>query len=432
MNKIIIAMLIIFINTSVCIGAELQQIDLKTAIELAQKNNLDIKSYRIDVDIAKNEIDIANRLQNPSLESFFNFGKAGKGNANQAGISQTVELFKRAPRKNLAKVGYNLTLEEYEFRKFNLKMDTTQAYIKLVVAKSLLKRYENQQKYLEELLKLSNRNNKNNDNFDLDTIEAKIAVNQMVTEVNSAKTNAKIALIEFNKILNTQNNKYDSLDYNLLQEGSIKEIKIPLSLKKLPSLEDIKQSALQSRYDIKIAKKQLEVAEKNLVVVLRQRIPDIELSGGYGYQTIGLSDDNRYKSGAYLSANLVNIPVFYTYKPEIKNAQLEIEKAQINYISTINKARKDIEIAYEKFTTAQLNLENYNNKILKDSNDLFRLFEEIYKVEKVNFAALAAVEESYQDLVKGYSEALSSYYTSWIDFLREINSDDFLPNTQTL
>ncbi|MBR2524855.1 TolC family protein [bacterium] len=432
MSRIIILILIIFTNISVCVGTELKQIDLKTAIELAQKNNLDIKSNEIDVNIAKNEIDIANKLQNPSLESFFNFGKAGRGNANQAGISQTLELFKRAPRKNLAKANYNLVLEEFEKQKFNLQMDTTQAYIKLVVAKSILQKYEEQQKYLEILLKISNQNNKTHEKLDLDTIEARIALNQMITEVNKAKTNAKIALIEFNKILNSQDNNYDSISYNLIENRKIPEINIPSLTEKLPSFKDIEDLAIKNRFDIKIAKNQLEMAKKKLDVVMRQKVPDIELIGGYAYQTIGLAEDRRYKSGAYLGANIVNIPVFYTYKPEIKNAQLEIEKANIDYISTINKAKKDVEIAYEKFTTAQLNFKSYNDKILKDSEDLFRMFEEIYKVEKINFPALAAVEESYQDLVNGYSEALSDYYTSWIDFLREINSYDFMFNNTSL
>ena len=104
---------------------------------------------------------------------------------------------------------------------------------------------------------------------------------------------------------------------------------------------------------------------------------------------------------------------------------MEIEKANLEYISTVNKAKKSVEIAYEDFITAQLNLDSYNDKILKDSEELFALFEQKYKVENVDFATLAAVEESYQDLVVGYSDALSDYYTSWIEFLREINSEDF-------
>lgn len=425
-KRIVFVSLFLFVlNLPSSIGNEIQQINLKTAIDIAQKNNLDIKASQKDVDIAANEIKISNRLQNPSIETYWNFGKSGKGNPNQIGLAQTVELFKRTPRKKLAKANYILASDNFEYQKFNLKMDVSEAYVKLVVAKLILKKYEYQQKFLEDLLEISNRNNTESGKLDLDTIEAKIALNQIITEVNKAKTNAKIAKIEFNKIINSSDGNYDSLDSNFSNNNDFIELQIPQSSSKLPPFKSIEDSAIKNRYDIKIAQNEIEVAKKKLAVVVRQKMPDIEISSGYGYQTVGLADDNIYKNGAYLGANLVNIPIFYSYKPEIKNAKLEIEKANLNYISTINKAKKDVEIAYEKFITAKLNLGSYNDKILKDSEDLFELFGKKYKTENVDFATLAAVEESYQDLVGGYAEALSDYYLSWIDFLREINSDEF-------
>lgn len=434
LNKIILVTFLIFLfNISSCNADEYERIDLKTAIDIAQKNNLDIKSLQMDVDIAKNEIKISNRLQNPSINTVWNFGKAGKGNPNQIGLSDTVELFKRGARKNLAKANYQLASENFELQKFNLKMDIAEAYVKLVVSKSILNQYEHQQKFLEDLLEISNLNNKEHNKLDLDTIEARIALNQIITQVNKAKTNAKTARIEFNRVINTPDGNYDSLDYELLNWQFGKEINIPQSLDtKLPSFKTIEKDTLKNRYDIKIAQNEIELAKKKLMVVMRQKVPDIEIAGGYAYQTVGLSDSNNYLSGAYLGANLVNIPLFYSYKPEIKNAQMEIEKANLNYISTVNKAKKSIEIAYEQFLTAQLNLGSYNDKILKDSENLFRLFEQKYKIESVDFPALAAVEESYQDLIVGYSEALYDYYATWINFLRELNSEDFSFNNSDI
>ena len=431
-KKFLIGLLILILNSLNCFAEEYIKIDLKTAVEIAQKNNLDIQSSKKDVEIAENEIKISNRLHNPSINSFWNFGKAGRGNPNQVGLAQTVELFKRNARKNLAKANYKLASNEFENREFDLKMDVAEAYIKLVVAKSILKKYERQQSFLETLLKISNQNNTTHNSLDLDTIEARIALNQIITEVNKAKTGAKTARIEFNKVINTLDSKYDSLDTELSKGNDVIGINIPLSSVELPPFKNIEKSAIKNRYDIKIAENQIEKAKKNLVIVTRQKVPDVEIASGYAYQTVGMSETNAHLGGAYLEANIVNIPLLYSYKPEIKNAQLEIEKAKLNYVSTVNKAVKSVEIAYENFITAQLNLESYNDRILKDSDELFNLFEKKYKVEKVDFATLAAVEESYQDLVVGYSQALSDYYISWIKFLREINSENFIFDKQNL
>ena len=104
------------------------------------------------------------------------------------------------------------------------------------------------------------------------------------------------------------------------------------------------------------------LAEKNLTVVARQRIPDISLSGGYGYQMPKHTDDGRFNSGGYVGASLVNIPVFYNYSPEIQNAALKLQQAELNYKSVKNKAEKDIAAAYDKFLTSAENLNYYESK----------------------------------------------------------------------
>ena len=141
--------------------------------------------------------------------------------------------------------------------------------------------------------------------------------------------------------------KFDTVD-DLFRNNFI-DLETPNPKSQMPEFETIAEDSLKNRFDIKIAKQQINVAEKNLTVIARQRIPDLEIQGGYGYQSKGMSDDGRFKAGAYAGASLVNLPLLYAYRPEIKNAKLEVEKAELNYISTKNKALKDLNNAYEKF-----------------------------------------------------------------------------------
>lgn len=86
-----------------------EKITLPQALDLAVQNNIDYKSAKIDVDIAKNKIKEANRLQNPDFNIFYNFGSAGRGNPQQIGLSETIEIAKRGARKKLAKSNLELT-----------------------------------------------------------------------------------------------------------------------------------------------------------------------------------------------------------------------------------------------------------------------------------------------------------------------------------
>ena len=142
------------------------------------------------------------------------------------------------------------------------------------------------------------------------------------------------------------------------------------------------------------------------------------------YQSKTQTDD-RFKSGAYAGANIVNLPVFYTFRPEIESAKLELEQSQLKYISTVNKAIKDADAAYAKFLTARDNLLCYEQKILTSSEKLIENSIKSYETGKTDITALIVMKQSYKSIIVGYTYALADYYNSWTNFLREVNDESF-------
>lgn len=429
MKKLLVVLIAYFCLTQTCFAIDVpQKINIKEAIDIAVENNIDYKAAKIDVDIAKNKIKEANRLQNPDINIFYNLGKSGRGNPQQIGMSETIEIMKRGARKKLAKSNLQLTKENTGYFEFDLKMDVREAYINLVAAKSILNSLKQQQKLLEELVDIAKKRAAAGAAPEMDVLQAEIALNQMVTQVNTAKVNVKSALFEFNKVINPKDKtdvQFDTADDLFTDKENFIALLTPKPKSDMPSFDSISQNSLKNRFDIRIAKQQIDVAQKNLTVVARQRIPDLAILGGYGYQSKNISDDGTFQSGAYVGGSLVNIPLLYSYRPEIKNAKLEIEKAELNYTSVQNKALKDLNNAYEKFVTAKLNLNYYNDKLLKDSAEMIRISKMSYEVGKSNLTTLIVMEQSYKSIIVGYTYALADYYNCWIDFLREVNAEEF-------
>ena len=56
-----------------------KKVYLNEAIDAALKNNIDLQAAQIEINIAKNNIKAANRLQNPSLDVYYFMGAAGRG-----------------------------------------------------------------------------------------------------------------------------------------------------------------------------------------------------------------------------------------------------------------------------------------------------------------------------------------------------------------
>ncbi len=425
-----ILILLIFTCPMTTLGIEddtnVKKVYLHEAVDAALKNNIDLKAAKIEVAIAKNNIKSANRLQNPSIDAFYFLGASGRSEPRQVGLSENIEILKRSARKNLAKSNLALVEKNIDYTQFDLKMDVREAYINLVAQKSILVTLEQQKSLQEELLEIAQNRARANEVPEIDALQAEIALNQLITQVNTAKVNVNTALAAFNKIINDPNKViYDSKDKLFSEENNFAEMLTPPPTYKFPSFSVIVEKALENRYDIKIAKQEIDIAEKNMTVIARQRIPDISISGGYAYKPGSYTDTGHFNNGAYAGASLVNIPLFYNYSPEIQNAAYKLQQAELKYKSIQNKAIKDVSAAYERFLTAGENLNYYEDKILTNSEKMIDMSMDSYEHGKSDITALIVMKQAYKSIIVGYTYALSEYYNSWTNFLRETNDEEF-------
>ncbi len=435
MKKFFLILGIFFLVNMSCFAQEQtvsNELSLQEAIDLSLSKNLNVQNTRLNVDRAKNDIKIANRLQNPSLETYNNIGAAGRGNAQELGVSQVIEIGKRGARKKLAKLNFSLSQDKLKFSEFNLRMDIRQAYVQLVAAKSALKILQEQQHFLEELLKIAQKRYNEGAAPEMDVIHAKITLNQLITEVNTARTDVVEAKLHFNKVLNLKDDKtlYDTKEDYLPVQNEFVFLLTPKPKNQMPKFENISNLVSSKRLDIKIANQEVDAARKNLSVVMRQRIPDLTVGGGYIFVPKSQSDSGHLDSGIYLAGGIVNIPLLYNYSPEIKNAKIQLEQAILARDSLQNTALKDAQASYEKFVTAKLNLNYYNNQLLADSSKFLKMSQKSYENGKTNLTDLIFIEQSYQSIMLGYTNALADYYNYWIDFLKQVNDEGFVPNEE--
>ena len=424
MKKIILAIFFLFINIAETFAVtEPVRVNINEAVNIAVKNNLDIRASRLNKEIEKNNIKSANRLQNPEAGVFYNLGKAGKGNPQQIGISQTVEIGKRKARKQYANAVYELTSRQVEYTEFDLKMDVREAYTNLLAKKSVLNTMKQQELFLNKMVEKTKSKYKSGKVDETDILQASLLLNQIIMEVNSALYDVKTAVYDFNKVINSPEEFYDTKEDKFTKDYM--PLVTPDANFKMPDFDVIADKAIDNRFDIKIALENIEVAKKNLNLILKQKIPDLEVSGGYAYQNPGQSEDSTFKHGAYVAANIVNIPLFYRFNPEIKSAELKLEQANLNYESVKNKALNDLRKTYEKFLLAQMHLRSYNDKLLKNSADLINASRKNYLEDKIDLTTLISMEESYRMITVAHTYAIADYFNAWNAFIREVNNDDF-------
>ncbi len=409
-------------KTSVSVS-DYNKISLNDAIDYALKHNLDLSGNRLNIDIAKNDIKVANRLQNPDFQSFFNIGKVWREEPNNFGLVLPVEIGKRGVRKKLAKSNLELVKGNVELAELQLKLDVRETYVDLVASKSILKILDEQKKLFSDLYDIAQKKYQAGAVPETDVIQAKITLNQLLIQYNSANTDVYIARNRFNSLLNAKD--FDSKeDYLPSYKDSIKML-TPSPRCKLPDFNSIVEIALQKRIDLQNSLKEIDVAQKNLKVVIRQRIPDIELGAGRQFMTRNSTEDWKSETGGYIAGNITNIPLFYQYTPEIKNAKIAVDQKQLAYDSLRVKVVNDVNSSYDRFITAKDNLNYYTDNMMTESEQFLKMSKRSYEVGKTNITNLIYIEQSYKSIVTGYVTALAEYNDAWVDFLREVNDEDF-------
>jgi len=418
------AIVLIALSSGASCIEEITKISIQEAINIAVENSMELQSQTLNVQIAKNNIKAANRLQNPSIDTNWMIGSAGKGNPHGIGVTQMIEVFKRKHRKKSAQASFEVSDETARYKNFDLKMDVREAYINLVSAKTIVDSLEIEEKSLLEINRLVKERYKAGKASETDVIQSDISINHIKTQLNTARTNIMAARFQFNSVMDTDP-IYDSIVESFEEDGHFDKLLTPSPKTQLPGFSDILALAEQNRYDLKIAQKEIEVAKNNLKIETSKRVPDIEIGGGYLFQPIGMSGEaGRYLNGAYVNANIVNLPILYNFAPEIKNAKLEIEKAELKYAAAQNNAFANLSSAYEKLVNAQTNLNYYTDSLIEDSKRMMKTSKKNYEEGKTDLTPLILIEQSYRSIIIGYTTALTQYYSAYINFLREVDVEN--------
>lgn len=421
--KKILAIIICLLITQVCFGIEeVKKISLYSAIELALKENPQNKMAKLDTEIARQNVKEASRLKNPELQFFQNLGRAGAGNPQQLGLSYELEIFKPFKRKKAAKYSVTVFENNQKFYENDLVYRVKIAYIDLLESKTNLGIIKKQRDLFKEIHENAIKEEKKGSIPQTDVVLAKIEYNRFQMFYNQAQADLISKRNKFNAVMNTSELEFDTVQ-DKLDENYSALLTIKPTEKKI-DFEKIKEYVYNNRYDIVSAKQEVEQKKAELSVIKSQLVPDLEIFGGWAYQSAAVSESDRFENGAYLGANLTNIPLIYQYKPEIEKAKYEIEKAELKYQDLIIDVTRNLSDAWENYCVSRDNLNFYDKELRSNSKELVEASTKSLKEKKIDMTYFLLMRKTYIELVLGYSDALSDYYRAYAELLKEINVQD--------
>lgn len=420
MKKIVITLFLLF---SICLPSNSQvvHITLDNAVNLALENNLDLKSKRKKAEELQQEIKIANALKNPRFESNFLIGRVTRGNSSQFGLSVPVEVAKRGIRKKIAQTNLDIVEKEIKASEHDIKIEIMENYFNILYLKSVVLIFQEREKLFKNLKTIAEQKSKKYVNYDVDILQADMKYKRQLVYLNKAKADLLIAQFKLNDTINIKNseNMYDTIEDSLF----INDLSL-LNLTLLP-YQTIEDTAMKYSYSLAIAESNITKSEQEVTQAKRQRIPNLTIGGGTAYQTAHQTGGDSLP-GAYIAIG-ADIPILYSYSPDIKKAKIVLERSNIDKDSFENHLRYALKQDYNEFKYAKANMEHYKN-ILSESQKLMNTYSKRYEKGQTSLQNFIQVETMHQETLKDYIGAAQAYYDSYLNLMHNVGHDILMTN----
>lgn len=235
-------------------------------------------------------------------------------------------------------------------------------------------------------------------------LKAQLAKEEM--SITQADNNLQLALLDLAQIIELEH--FEDLDVEIPENMMASELA-------LLSADEVYQSALQSRPEIKGAKYRLLSNEKNVSIARSAFYPTLSFGAqvGSGYYDLSGVPNNKFNQqlNDNLSTNLgfsLQIPIFnkFDVRNRVSTSLLAVEGSKLAIEDTKLQLRKTIQQAYQNAIAAKSRLAAAQKSELA-SKEAFRYAEQKYE------AGRASVYELYQaksNLTQVLSELTQSKY----------------------
>ena len=373
MNKLRnLTYIILLIGVSTAVQGQTKKWTLKECVELALENNISIKQSMNTLKSNEQDIKAAKGEFLPSfganLSQSANFGSAELFSGNfvdrrfystNGSLSLNQTIFNGFRTLNTYKQSQlNFERNEIELRRLqdDVSLNVASAYLNVLFNMENLEtarsQYEFSQKQLEQVQNLVESGVQPVSNV----YDAQANLSGDLQSLTVAQNNHKIALLTLAQLIQVQSEGFDV---------EVIQVEDPSPSIIYDDVKPIVEYALNNRNEIKIANKNLEIADVNIKLSKAGFLPSVSM--GYGFNTganfSNLSEDSSFfqqindNKGHGLNLN-VNIPIFSRFRNQTAFARSKIQKDNVQL--ELDKAKLDLEANVQRaFTDAQAALRSY-------------------------------------------------------------------------
>lgn len=372
-------------------------LSMDDAIRIALEHNQALRAQRLNIDQSKAGEITAALKPNPTVSTIVDqvgiFSPQNIRLGTQAytqALSYTVERGgKREKRVVVAKDNTEAAAQTVTDNERTLRFQVAQAFINLVLAKSVLQFAKEDLTNFSNVVDLNHSRLVAGDLAEGDYLKLSLQKLQFEQDVTTAELTLVQARATLRQLLG-----YESVAENFDVTGTLEH------KKQLLILGDLNRQALENRPDLLAAKTNVKLASDTVSLAFGNRTKDWTFSGDY---------TNQGATNGVGGSFSVDLPIHDRNQGEIARSQAAVKQAAESQASTEVTVRTDVVNAYYGFKTQDEVAGLYEGGYLNQATQSRDISNYAYQRGAATILDVLDAERSYRSTQLAYRQALAAY-----------------------
>lgn len=380
-----------------------QRLTLASALELAEKQNLDLVAARAQREVALAGVRVAGQRPNPTAF----FGALRDTPHESLFFDQPVELgSKRKQRIVLAQQEGALKETNIAALERQVRHTVRDAYFRVAFARGATAQRDEASKLAQRLHDIAGARFQAGDVPEIEVTQAALEFARAKANLQVAHQEERVALSDLNALLNEP----ATLDWDL---GSAFDSLPPSVL-----LDDLLARAGASNSEIARIHQESKVQQSQTSLLKANRIPNLGLEFGVDFNAPG---PDGFHEGARGQVSM-ELPLFSRYQGEIAQSIASQRALEAELASAQRATDARVESSFFELEARLAEVQLYRNDILPSSKHLEDMSEESYRAGKANILTVLGAQRDVQQVEQDYLSSLLAVQSAFAQLEEEVGA----------
>jgi cobalt-zinc-cadmium efflux system outer membrane protein len=369
-----------------------RRLNLAAALDLAERQNLDLAAARLLHSVAQAGTRIAGQIPNPGVS----FSATRDTPHENLLLDQPFEIGgQRGRRIDVAKQQVVLTDVGIHAVQTDVRLRTREAFYAAALAHSRTAQLREVLGLAQRLQEIAKTRFDAGDVPQLEVLQADLQVSQAQANVEVASQQENVAFSALNELLNEP----AETPWDLSGSLDVLPLEIPLA--------ELTRRAEGANADLQNLAQQVKVEQSRRVLLRAERIPNLDVSAG---TSLDKPPDFR---AALIGGVSLTLPVFSRNQGEIAQSEASERVLDATLLAMRRAVNGRVEEAFYTVSAQQTQVNLYRTTVLPSGRQVESLAEDSYRAGKASLLSVLDAQRNVQQIERDYLDSLFSLQSAF-------------------